>query len=81
MLRFGWLIYRIFKVMSFTSSQPNYSLESVVERICNFRQITPVDRDLLTQALTRQDYFSHRERHSIDRVFEGIRQGWIWIAD
>lgn len=67
--------------MSPTSPSHSYSLENVVERICTFRQITPVDRDLLAHALSHQSYFGRHEQSLVDRVFDGIHQGWIWVAD
>lgn len=67
--------------MSSAYPSPSYSLEHVVERICTFRQITPVDRHLLTHVLSNPTYFGRREQNLVDRVFDGIHDGNIWIVD
>ncbi|MBO9997681.1 MAG: hypothetical protein J7641_01525 [Cyanobacteria bacterium SID2] len=67
--------------MSATTGTPNYPLDQVVERICTFRQITAVDRDLLASVLLSCPAIGRRERNLIDRVFEGLDRGWIWVAD
>ncbi|MGC9503956.1 hypothetical protein [Baaleninema sp.] len=67
--------------MSARMTPNNYSLEQVVERICRFRQITAVDRALLTSALLSRPAIDRRERNLVDRVFEGLDRGWIWVAD
>lgn len=67
--------------MSFAPPTPSYSLENVVERICTFRQITPIDRHLLNHILTSRSYFGRHEQTLVDRVFDGIHKGHIWIVD
>ncbi|USR90688.1 hypothetical protein NEA10_17990 [Phormidium yuhuli AB48] len=67
--------------MSSISPSATYSLEHVVERICALRQITPVDRHLLTHVLTNRSYFGRHEQNLVDRVYHGIHDGNIWIVD
>lgn len=57
------------------------SLEKIVERIFAFRQITPIDRDLLKSALLSKDNFSDREKSQLNRVYEGIQSGTIWVIE
>lgn len=57
------------------------SLEKIVERIFAFRQITPIDRELLKSALMTKDNFSSHENSQLNRVYEGIKSGVIWVIE
>ncbi|NEP46110.1 MAG: hypothetical protein F6K35_45695 [Okeania sp. SIO2H7] len=55
------------------------SLEKIVERIFAFRQITPIDRELLKTVLLSKDSFTSQDHSQINRVYEGVRSGTIWV--
>ena len=55
------------------------SLEKIVERIFAFRQITPIDRELLKTVLLSKDSFTSQDHSHINRIYEGVRSGTIWI--
>jgi hypothetical protein len=57
------------------------SLEKVVERIFAFRQITPIDRELIKSVLLSKDNFSTEDHSQINRVYEGVRSGAIWVIE
>lgn len=57
------------------------SLEKIVERIFAFRQITPIDRDLIKSALLSKDNFSYHDNSQLNRVYEGIKSGAIWVTE
>lgn len=58
---------------------PNISIEQLVERILMFRQISPIDQQLLRSALMSKPNLSDSERRSIARVFQAVQQGRIVI--
>ncbi|MEC4983627.1 MAG: hypothetical protein SAJ37_03730 [Oscillatoria sp. PMC 1068.18] len=60
---------------------PKVDLEKVVERIFLFRQITPLDRQLLQAALLSKKSFTSQDQMLIKKVADGVREGKILIAD
>lgn len=58
---------------------PNLSIEQLVERIFAFRQISPLDQQLLKSALLSKPNLSDAERRSIARVFKAVQQGHLVI--
>ena len=59
---------------------PEVSLEAIVERIIVFRQITPIDQELLESAIQSKDYFSQHENFLLAQLYEGIKNGSIWVV-
>jgi hypothetical protein len=57
------------------------TLEQVVERIFAFRQVTPLDHSLLKSALCSQNSITQQQQTLLNRVFEGLERGWIWVGD
>jgi len=57
------------------------SLEKVVERIFAFRQITPIDRELIKSVLLSKSNLTTEDQSQINRVYEGVKSGAIWIIE
>ncbi len=57
------------------------SLEKIVERIFAFRQITPIDRELIKSVLLSKDNFTTEDHSHINRVYEGVKNGVIWVIE
>ncbi|MCT7949865.1 hypothetical protein NG798_08705 [Ancylothrix sp. C2] len=57
------------------------SLEQVVERIFSLRQITRFDQRLLMTSLLSKDLLTEADHKSINKVFDGLQQGLIKVAD
>ena len=62
------------------TNPPPVSLEAIVERIITFRQITPIDQELLQSAIQSKDYFSQQENSLLAQLYEGIKSGAIWVV-
>jgi|JFJP01.1.fsa_nt_gi hypothetical protein len=60
---------------------PKISVETIVERIFAFRQITAIDRQLLRSALISKESLSDKEQLHLNRVFEGLRSGTILVVE
>lgn len=57
------------------------SVEAIVQRILAFRQITPLDRQLLKSAIMTPNGLNNKERFQISRVYEGIQKGLILVVE
>jgi hypothetical protein len=57
------------------------SVEAIVQRIIAFRQITPLDRQLLQSAMLASNGLNNKERFHISRVYEGIQKGLILVVE
>lgn len=67
--------------MSNPMNIPKVSVEAIVERILTFRQITTLDQRLLKSALLSQEPLSYDDQIHLNRVFEGIRSGFILVSE
>ncbi len=62
------------------ASFPNISLETIIDRILTFRQITTLDYQLLKSAILSGQSFSDIDQLRLDQVFEGLKNGLIWVG-
>jgi hypothetical protein len=60
---------------------PKLSVETIVERILAFRQITRIDQRLLMTALLSKDSFNDNEQSQINLVFDRLQRGLIRVVD
>ncbi|MCU0544354.1 MAG: hypothetical protein MUE44_19620 [Oscillatoriaceae cyanobacterium Prado104] len=63
------------------TNNPRVSVEAIVQRIVAFRQITPLDRQLLKSAMLSPNGLNYKERFQISRVYEGIQKGLILVVE
>jgi hypothetical protein len=68
-------------MMPTNTISPKISVETIVERIFAFRQITTIDRQLLRSALISKESLSEKEQLHLNRVFEGLRSGTILVVE
>lgn len=68
-------------MMSTNINSSAVSLEKIVERIFAFRQITAIDRELIKSVLLSKDHFTTEDHSHINRVYEGVRSGAIWVIE
>lgn len=68
-------------MMPTNTISPKVSVETIVERIFAFRQITSIDRQLLRSALVSKESLSNKEQLELNRVFEGLRSGTISVVE
>jgi hypothetical protein len=61
-----------------THSRP-VKLEQIVERIFMFRQITRFDQSLLQSALYSRTSLSRHQHLLLQKMFDALQQGEIWI--
>lgn len=64
-----------------STNNSKISVEAIVQRIVNFRQITPLDRQLLKSAMLSPNGLNNKERFEISRVYEGIQNGLILVVE
>jgi hypothetical protein len=69
--------------VSYTSytSEPKVSVEAIAQRIFAFRQITPLDRQLLKSAVLSKKGLDEKDKFAIDRVCQGIQNGLILVVE
>ncbi|MDC0835013.1 hypothetical protein CKA32_005458 [Geitlerinema sp. FC II] len=69
------------RTMTPKTSLPQLSLTQIVERIFAFRQITPIDRQLLHRAVLDRKSLTPAEYQLIQQLQDALHRGKIWIAD
>ncbi len=57
------------------------SLDVIVGRIFETRQISRADQERFMRALLSKDALSIEDQRQIDRVFEGLRQGRLRVTN
>ncbi|MBE9187230.1 hypothetical protein IQ270_21895 [Microcoleus sp. LEGE 07076] len=62
-----------------SASIPKISVEAVAQRIFAFRQITPLDRQLLKSAVLNG--LDQKDHFHINRLCEGIQNGLILVVE
>jgi hypothetical protein len=62
------------------TSTSTLSLEAIIKRVLTFRQITPLDYQLLKSAILSEQSFSPTTQIHLDQLFESLHRGSIWIA-
>ncbi|MEB3277831.1 MAG: hypothetical protein VKK42_02770 [Lyngbya sp.] len=62
------------------TSTSTLSLEAIIKRVLTFRQITPLDYQLLKSAILSEKSFSPTTQLHLDELFESLQRGSIWIA-
>ncbi|MFY7806971.1 MAG: hypothetical protein ACOVQ7_26445 [Limnoraphis robusta] len=62
------------------TSTSTLSLEAIIKRVLTFRQITPLDYQLLKSAILSEQSFSPTTQIYLDQLFESLQRGSIWIA-
>lgn len=67
--------------MQAQATLPKLSVETIVERILAFRQITRIDQRLLMAALLSKDSFNENEHSQINLVFDRLQRGLIRVVD
>ncbi|WP_017719021.1 hypothetical protein [Kamptonema formosum] len=67
--------------MQAQATLPKLSVETIVERILAFRQITRIDQRLLMAALLSKDSFNENEHSQINVMFDRLQRGLIRIVD
>ncbi len=68
------------KTMTVSSaSLPKISVEAIAQRIFAFRQITPLDRQLLHSAVLNG--LDQKDHFHINRLCEGIQNGLILVVE
>jgi hypothetical protein len=67
--------------MQAQATLPKLSVETIVERILAFRQITRTDQRLLMTALLSKDSFNESEQSQINLVFDRLQRGLIRVVD
>lgn len=67
--------------MQAQATLPKLSVETIVERILEFRQITRIDQRLLMAALLSKDSFNENEHSQINLVFDRLQRGLIRVVD
>ncbi|MEA5501156.1 hypothetical protein VB834_16285 [Limnoraphis robusta Tam1] len=62
------------------TSTSTLSLEAIIKRVLTFRQITPLDYQLLKSAILSEQSFSPTTQTHLDQLFESLQRGSIWIV-
>ncbi|EAW34668.1 hypothetical protein [Lyngbya sp. PCC 8106] len=62
------------------TSTSTLNLETIIKRVLTFRQITPLDYQLLKSAILSEQSFSYSTQVHLDQLFESLQRGSIWIA-
>ncbi|MGB3263366.1 MAG: hypothetical protein WBA89_05360 [Microcoleus sp.] len=62
-----------------SASVPKISVEAIAQRIFAFRQITPLDRELLQSAVLNG--LDQKDHFHINRLCEGIQKGLILVVE
>ncbi len=62
------------------NSVPQIPLETIIERVLAFRQITPLDYQLLKSAILSETSPSETCQSALNHLFDQLRQGLIWIS-
>jgi hypothetical protein len=62
------------------TSTSTLDLEAIIKRVLTFRQITPLDYQLLKSAILSEQRFSPATQLHLDQLFESLQRGSIWIA-
>jgi len=62
-----------------SASVPKISVEAIAQRVLAFRQITPLDRQLLKSAVL--DGLDQKDHFHINRLCEGIQKGLILVVE
>ncbi|MEO9127638.1 MAG: hypothetical protein ABI262_23560 [Microcoleus sp.] len=62
-----------------SATVPKVSVEAIAQRIFAFRQITPLDRQLLHSAVL--DGLDQKDHFYIDRLCQGIQNGSILVVE
>ncbi|MEL7035664.1 MAG: hypothetical protein AAFO04_08630 [Cyanobacteria bacterium J06592_8] len=56
------------------------SLETIIKRVLLFRQITDLDYQLLKSAILSEESVSEKTQLHLDKLFDSLQKGLIWIA-
>ncbi|MGF1492223.1 MAG: hypothetical protein ACFBSC_07190 [Microcoleaceae cyanobacterium] len=56
------------------------SIKAIVKRVLEFRQITPLDYQLLKSAILQEPELAELNSSALNPVFEGLQKGMIWIT-
>jgi len=62
-----------------SASVPKISVEAIAQRVLAFRQITPLERQLLKSAVL--DGLDQKDHFHINRLCEGIQKGLILVVE
>ncbi|ERT06208.1 hypothetical protein M595_3847 [Lyngbya aestuarii BL J] len=62
------------------TSTSTLNLEAIIKRVLTFRQITPLDYQLLKSAILSEQSFSYSTQVHLDQLFDSLQRGSIWIA-
>ncbi len=62
------------------SSLPKIPLETIVDRVLAFRQITPLDYQLLKSAILSEDSLTEACQSALHHLLDELHQGLIWIS-
>jgi hypothetical protein len=62
------------------NSLPQIPLETIIERVLAFRQITPLDYQLLKSAILSEDSLTETCQSALHHLFDELCEGIIWIS-
>lgn len=60
---------------------PQVPVDKIFERIFTTRQITRFDQRLLMSALLNKDSLNEQEKTLVNRLYDYIKNGWLWVGD
>ncbi|MGB3535008.1 MAG: hypothetical protein WBA13_16035 [Microcoleaceae cyanobacterium] len=61
-------------------SLPQIPLETIIDRVLAFRQITPLDYQLLKSAILSRDSLTGACQSALHHLLDELHQGIIWIS-
>ncbi|MEC4806445.1 MAG: hypothetical protein SAJ12_09555 [Jaaginema sp. PMC 1079.18] len=67
--------------MSSTILDSQFDLDTLINRIFTFRQITRLDQQLLMSILLSKEEITEEDNNKINRVFDAVRSGRLQVVD
>jgi hypothetical protein len=60
---------------------PKFPVQQVADRIIYLRKITRIDQHLFMSAVLSKKSLSPEEKNLVERIYRGLREGWIRVED
>lgn len=60
---------------------PKFPAQQIANRIISMRQISWIDQQLFMSALLSKQSLSMEEEYLVERIYEGLNQGWIRVVE
>lgn len=67
-------------IMISQNFNPYWSLSEIVFQVCSSHLLTKTHRQYL-QRILLQGNLSEEDRNAVDRLFHGVRRGWLKLDD